>query len=127
MKRRAGKSPVRVAQGLKGCRFALDGHHVVLLVQQGVVQLELLGLTVLEELGGHLREQGVGEHVLFLGDVLADLLAVLLQFRRDVVGGAMGDDLASPMTLRRTSSFTGAGRRPYSPRIRPWDSLGLSL
>ena len=59
------------------------GHNLFFLVQHGAVHTKLLGLTVLEELGRHLREQSVAEYVLFLLIVVTDLFAVLLEFRRE--------------------------------------------
>ena len=52
----------------------------------------MLGLTPLEELGGHLREQGVGQDVLLLDRVVFDLFAEGVQFRRDQVRRAAGFD-----------------------------------
>ena len=50
----------------------------------------LLG-TLLEELGGHLGEHGVGEHVLLLDGVLGGLGLHLLHLRLQQVGRAAGD------------------------------------
>ena len=71
----------------------LDRHGLFFLVEHGAVHTQLLGLTVLEVLDCYLREQGVAQHVLLLLVVVANLLAVLIQFGRDVVGRTMGNDL----------------------------------
>ena len=47
-----------------------DRHGAVFLVEGSGIGLELLGLAPLEELGGNLGEEGVGEHVFILLAVL---------------------------------------------------------
>ena len=49
--------------------------------------------AILKELRRDLREQGVAEHVLLAGGLIADFLAILIHFRLEQVGRAAGDDL----------------------------------
>ena len=49
--------------------------------------------AILKELRRDLREQGVAEHVLLAGGLIADFLAILVHFRLEQVGRAAGNHL----------------------------------
>ena len=62
-------------------------------VHMVAVHALLLGIALVEELGCHLREHGVGQHVLFLRCPLGGFGLQLVHLRSQRVGKAAGDGL----------------------------------